>query len=460
MVKVKTTPKESVSKKKIYFVSFVYLLVASFWIISAWPANMSGDSFAVWWQVKNLSPYMDFHPTSYTIFVKITSLNGFSLGLTAIIQYFLTSLALFLLFQSFVKSINTYKNIALVTICMLFPPIALISLTIWKDVPFASLTLIGFCVFAKNRKEKSPKKILAVLLIGIGTSMRHEGFLTLALVLILQTLITLKEKNGKQKADKFTQNVLIYSCLVSFSFSSLLPGALNALPNPKVMNVMTPLRDLAATASQNPGKFDQSLYKKLRVLSSKEGWEAAQDCRGPNGYAASDRLDYELANKFSIEVPLNWIKVLFSRNGSSLIKNHYCFVQPFIPVPLSLSPGSGWYWIHWTIDPNSIGEPVKRSFPKFAANFGVDAWSQLWISKSRFLGWPGAYFSLLILILFFRKKINHIVETELTVLLFHFCHSIVLLNSQAQDYRYAWSLQIYIITLLCSVLFKFIKLKI
>ena len=128
---------------------------------------------------------MDFHPMSYTIFVKITSLNGFSLGLTAIIQYFLTSLALFLLFQSFVKSINTYKNITLVTICMLFPPIALISLTIWKDVPFANLTLIGFCVFAKNRKEKSPKKMLAVLLIGIGTSMRHEGFITLTLVLIL-----------------------------------------------------------------------------------------------------------------------------------------------------------------------------------------------------------------------------------------------------------------------------------
>ena len=30
MIKVETTPKESVHKKKIYFASFVYLLVASF----------------------------------------------------------------------------------------------------------------------------------------------------------------------------------------------------------------------------------------------------------------------------------------------------------------------------------------------------------------------------------------------------------------------------------------------
>ena len=458
-MKIKIIPKDSESKNNIYFATFLYLLVASFWTLSVWPANMSGDSFAVWWQVKNLTPYMDFHPTSYTIFVKITSLNGFCLGLTALIQYILTSTALFLLFQTFFKNISKYKNLILVSICMTFPPIALISLTIWKDVPFANLTLIGFCLFAKNRHDKLPKKTLPVLLIGIGTSMRHEGFLTLILVLILQILVSLKAHNYKVKSNKFTRIVLIYACLVSFSSSSLLPSVLNAAPNPRVMNVLTPLRDLAATASQNPSQFDQTLFKKLKVLSTNEGWDAAQDCNGPNGYAAPDRLNYELANKFSFQVPFNWIKVLFSRNGKALIKNHYCFVQPFIPIPLSFSPGSGWYWIHWKIDPNFIGEPVHRSFPQFSTSVGVDTWSNLWISKSRFLGWPGAYFSLLILILLFRKKINYIVETELTILLFHFSHSIVLLNSQAQDFRYAWSLQVYMFAFLCAAMFKFIKSK-
>ena len=123
------------------------LSVNLFWLLASWPINMSPDSIDVWGQVQN-GDYRNDHPVTYSIFVKIFSLGGRFLPLVSAVQLIVISFGILLATYTLLRNlvISTY----ITSIIVLAPTVGSLATTLWKDVPFVGLILIGLSLLIRN----------------------------------------------------------------------------------------------------------------------------------------------------------------------------------------------------------------------------------------------------------------------------------------------------------------------
>lgn len=125
------------SKSRIFLIS-----TGLFWLIASYPANMSSDSGLIWKAIRR-GTLGDWHTVSYELFVYCTSLGGRFIFLVAVTQCALVMYSIWFLIRTLRPEISRVNVDLLTGILFLIPFIGGMAVTIWKDVPFSALLVIG-----------------------------------------------------------------------------------------------------------------------------------------------------------------------------------------------------------------------------------------------------------------------------------------------------------------------------
>jgi hypothetical protein len=394
-----------------------------FWLLSSWPISMSPDSLNVWSQIQN-GVYQNDHPVTYTIFVKIFSLGGNYLSLVSAVQ--LSILSIGILSVSYSLSRNFLLSMVITSLVMITPTAGALASTLWKDVPFVGLLLIGFSLLVKNHT------FFGLIFITLGASLRHNGWTLLLAIAIFMTLFLIL-KNYSLRRYLW---VIITSAVLSFSIIFLSAKLLDAKSTSTWLTWSPALADLAYIASRTPNN-NSEIHETVALYSTGDSLARSADCTNINGM-----VYYPGFNEKNIDKNLGKILREFLDLAKSdpklILRLHSCRAQAFLPPPLSSGPGY-FYWTQMIImEPNDYSLTPSPPIP-LVRELGLKVWS-VWDSQLKILLWPGlivlvASFLFFIYLRIYLKQIND-------VWLFWFVSMwgaliSIIPWSAAQDFRYA-----------------------
>jgi len=181
------------------------LLVFGFWLLAFWPGVLSIDSFKIWRAAKLPDVYSNEHPLLNIVLYKYFYHLWNNTAVIPVAQVVLTALFIawfgFWIFKQGVP-------IKLVLLWLLFVlcsvPVGVYNVVLWKDIPFALLTVFWACLLVWLWQEKKQHQLhwtrqrsLALLLLGLALVLiRHNGLVYLAVLpvlLLLMRLVPLKK---------------------------------------------------------------------------------------------------------------------------------------------------------------------------------------------------------------------------------------------------------------------------
>ena len=332
---------------------------------------------------------------------------------------------------------------------MLAPTAGALATTLWKDVPFVGLILIGLSLLFRK------SNIFGLLTLTLGASFRHNGWLmlfTIAGVILIAAI--LKNKYLKHYFWKIVAAGAI-SFLLIISASKLI----DAKPASTWLTWSPAMADLAYLASRTPNDAS-SIHETVALYSSGESLARSADCTNVNGLIFSSGFNQlELDGKID-QIIREYVKLIKS-DPRLILRLHLCRAQAFIPPPFSTGP-SYYYWTQMIIlQPNDFNlipnPPIKK-----VRDMGLNLW-RFWDSNLKTLLWPGliTLVSSLIFLVNFIGRSNYNKESWVFWFLTMWAALFSVIPwSNAQDFRYALLsylvAQIIILTALVesSILFK------
>ena len=170
--------------------SSVFLL----WLLGHWPGAMTIDSINSWNQTKTLG-ISNWHPWTYTVFMLgLTQLLD-SPAVVGIFQILtLAGLASFVCTFLIREKTPGLLVLPFFALFVLSVPIGLYNITLWKDVPFSTLSFFwAFLLYYLFYRKKTGSPVvpglkvvllLAALLLGLAT-IRHNGVLYLVVIPVI-----------------------------------------------------------------------------------------------------------------------------------------------------------------------------------------------------------------------------------------------------------------------------------
>ncbi len=170
---------------------FLSSVLFSFWHVSFWPGVTSNDSLEVWRAAQIPGMYLGDHPPLNVLFYLFLSQFWNNVAIVPIVQNVLTSLLIaYIFFSLYRKGLPLYLLLPCYGMIAFSLPVGLYTIVLWKDVPFALITVfLGFKLasyyFNKQTKSihiswRSWLTIICLTLLLVG--LRHNGILYLAIV--------------------------------------------------------------------------------------------------------------------------------------------------------------------------------------------------------------------------------------------------------------------------------------
>lgn len=403
-------------------IDLLLLSTIIFWFLVSFPINMSPDSLDIWGQVKNNS-FSNSHPVTYTIFVKIFSLNGYSLSLISLFQLCLFSYAIYI--TTFTVTKDSKKSKLITTLIIFIPTGGSFATTLWKDVPFTSFLLIGFSLLAVSKFNK--KYTLAIFFLTLGASFRHNGFFLLLVVCLIMLLIKLIYRHSLRFK---LISVILLSSLLSLPLMQTVVKIVDAKPSAAWLTWSPMLADLAYIASRTENSKFNNIHELVATYSKDESLQRAADCTSVNGLIFSRGFDDSNLILNLPKIQTEYLKFIYD-SPEIFSRLHFCRANSFIPPPFSKGPN----YLYWTqlqiIQPNIF--ELKQNPPiKFVRNIGVVLWD-IWNENGQILLWPG-FFALLSLFSF--RNFNSKIVPYWIVVSWGSLLSLIPW-SNAQDFRYA-----------------------
>jgi len=255
------------SPAKLFFTFFG--LMAACWLVyfaAFFPGNMSADSLDQWAQATGIIPLNNWHPVFHTLFNKLCLTvykSPASIALAQII-FMAAVMAGFLLFLSQQGlPAKWLKWVAL--IIGLIPVNGIMSVTLWKDVPFSVslvwLTLVLAKIITREGylKQKWAYVEITLALITAGL-FRHNGIPVYILAVL--GLLAWYFKTRK--------SILLVCVSLSLVFMAgyftYISSPARVIPNPPAIKLVAPVHGLAAVKYYNgnlPGEAAQEMEKIL-----------------------------------------------------------------------------------------------------------------------------------------------------------------------------------------------------
>ena len=385
------------------------ICIESFWFLSAFPGNLSPDSLDSWNQVQT-NIYFDWHPVIFQIYMSVLSLGGRYLFLISLFQLLITSLILIKSIKVIAPTWELNKVYFAVGIVCATPYIGPLQVTLWKDVPYSFITILGIAILADLKIRKSSSLLLGSICLIIGALFRHDGWVTLLVIgvfLLIQKLYINRKSAAEASRQIRLPLMLVGLSIIALLAAPILVGATSAAPIPSWAKTISLASDVAWVASKHPEALSKKDFAAVQKINLNGKLDPVDGCStrpfqflGPN--FSSDGI-----REFSPSVVQIWLKLLTSKYGFEILKSHYCLSQSFIPFPLSISaPKTGIEWISWGIAENHvytnglIQEPVVPIFRVIAINY-TNWFTSIFSSIApSILGWPSLLFSISMILYF------------------------------------------------------------
>ena len=356
-------------------------LVGLLWLLHDFPARMSSDSITTWAQVIN-GNYRNDHPVMFTFYVKILSLNGHFVWLVPVFQLIF---CLFMLkaFFTVVKLRNSEISI-LIFLSMFTPIFVLFIISIWKDVPLAIFVFWGF-VFAKQFIDLGKRKdfISSVLLISIGISFRHNGWLIIFGVMTFYTVMTLIGKSVRR--ERMFIVLLLIAIVTSQVASQILIISTNTVREPRFAYSLTFGADLAYISAAHPDKSSIKIDNLVRTFSQGESLEGAKNCTAVGYMMQPKGFNQNGLEANSREILFAWLEVLREHPGL-IVSTRVCRSLAFVPPPFISHPVHPTWLFNGIYQPNDYSL-VSRNFESPILDF-MDSWLNLWVKYALIVAWP------------------------------------------------------------------------
>jgi hypothetical protein len=377
-----------------------------FWLITMYPAVLTGDSYEVLKQITNpdTAPQDSAYLTpAFVIFSRIFSFGGHFLPGIVIVQSALIYSALFMWVNILIPRPSKESRLLVTGLMFLTPFFGALAVTIWKDVPYIAFTMIGLALLTKLSSEK---KMFSYFfgggLLAFGATFRYEGFVVLfaSAVILIMCHCLYKKIFGFEIYLKFA-----FIFLMSAVLSILISLSLN-----KITDLQAPSNfyktqgfflDLEFANSNFPESLPLEIRDVLQKISAERTLVGMKACANPQNFYHSD-FDLRYAESEWLNIPKYWLKALSSDAREAILVSRICRTSSVLPVPLSFIPQFG-YWPTTGMGPNILRPDRPLIIERFVYPIGW-AWSQIWWINGNLIGWPGLHLSIIITFLIFRFR--------------------------------------------------------
>jgi hypothetical protein len=434
--------------KKYLGAAFVYLLLVNFfWIASSWPATMTPDSLDIWGQVKSLH-FNDWHPVSYTLFVLFSSCFGKFVWLTVIAQTAIVNFSIFKYLRLLMPDKPPKRIFFYLGLLMSTPFFGAMEVTIWKDTLYGALILLGITYMLESKSYSRKSILISSALIGLGSGMRHEGWV----VLLVVNVCVLFWKYRSGPSQKYLKNYLKIS-MVALIISVLIPASVNFLTratlSPSWLQTVPLLHDLEYVNNTQPELLSLDSQKLLNQIASGDSAAGAKDCSATTSMIFSKGFNSSLATSYRWKIFSIFKREAQGPARSLLLYAHACRGMSFVPPPFSSHPISG-YWVDSGI---TTPNPFNLQQENLTPGIGMirSAWIYVWEYNRTFTAWPGLHLLILLIlipILVGRRKLNDG--------FYYLCcfaisrHFVLIVWAVGQDYRFAFITYLFTLPLLLS----------
>ena len=380
---------------------------------------------------------------SSIIFWKIFSVGGNFLFGILIFQSFLIYLALFMWTSILLPSKDTKTRFLITGLMYLTPFFGPLAVTIWKDVPYIAITMIGLAILTKlqTTNQNLWLSFFGGGMLAFGATFRYEGFI----VLLVSTILLFACHYLYKKLFK----TKIYLKFAFIFFGAAILSMLLSLVFNKITHMQAPgnfyktqsfFLDLEYVNSNFPETLPLEIKNVLQKISTERSLVGIKSCTDTQNFYASD-FDLDYANKEAANMPKYWFQALNSNAREAIIVSRICRSSSVLPVPLSYIPQSG-YWPTTGMSPNQLRPERPFVIERFFYPIGW-AWSKMWGINGNLIAWPGLHFSIVVIFLIFRFQKskssrfgtgNAIMMIPLTFLM---ARSLILFGTIAsQEFRY------------------------
>ncbi len=170
------------------------IVSGSLCLLTFFPSIMSPDSVDQWSQALT-GHYNDWHPTIYALLMRLTMALAQSPAILAFVQIFCLAGALGWGIASFEQiGVPRFACWSFSLLMAILPVNPLMSITLWKDIPFAINMLLFFIIYLKILTSQGKwlartSHFIAFMFVCLGTALfRHNGLPLVILVLLVSVI--------------------------------------------------------------------------------------------------------------------------------------------------------------------------------------------------------------------------------------------------------------------------------
>ena len=256
---------------KIFLVGIIVMIICWLpYLLASWPGILTDDSIDELNQISGLTTLTNHHPLIHALIIKACYQIGTSLFHSAnsiVAIYSLLQMSFMsIVFNSIVawlqkQHINKHLALFLWLVFALNPIIAIYSITMWKDIPFACFTLLVTCKLLDMslKKEVSNKDWLVLgILLFFFVAFKGNGFY--AFIILIPFLLY----HFRSKIKKTLLALLIITIVIVGYQKVLVPSL---VPETEFTeNLAIPLQQIAYTIKNNGNVTDQEMEQLNEIM--------------------------------------------------------------------------------------------------------------------------------------------------------------------------------------------------
>ena len=246
---------------------FCFLFIYNILMLLILQPNVTGDSYDIIMQIVGKN-YSSWQPLAYGLLTTICIYIFNSPYFIAFIHITLFSLVITLILIKLRKIIFIPNFIIIIILLLLsLPPIHLMLISIWKDIPYtiACLVLLYFTLLYTTNTKKNLITI-GILLVGITIILfRHNGILYLFFFFLCISSYHLFYKNYRSLRNIFL--LLFITYFISFGIQKTIEKIVPHVPSSEQLPAIASMMDhIASYLYYNPSIFSTNELKELNSM--------------------------------------------------------------------------------------------------------------------------------------------------------------------------------------------------
>ncbi|WP_150270371.1 DUF6020 family protein [Paenibacillus tepidiphilus] len=441
------------AKRIVWIYIAFFLFVHTVYFLVFFPGNMSADSLFQWNQAQT-GQFSNWQPFFHTLLIWfITRIYNYPAIIT-LFQIFLMSIAMGITaYKLQTLGVRKFIIYPLMLYYALNPVNGMMSVTLWKDIPFAIFTLIlvNFLinVYRTNYKWllKNRNMFLMVFVLVFVGLLRHNGIASVFGVLAVLLLFY---------REFWKRNMLIASIIVVsiVLFKGPISKVMEVTPAPAHFTLALQLHQVGTMIHENVAlsREEEEYFKEILPLESWNGSDSYYSKYTANYILFHPKLNPEPIIQDRVEFLKHWIH-LVQRNPAVAIKDWMSMTSLIWQLN---TPADGYlYTVHRGIDENNFGITQQNYLPSLR-NEIIDVVQLTEKSNISWMFWRPALFLYCVIIfgcLLIRRNDLKAVIICSPVL---FEAAGLMISTPAQDSRYFYSVTLVapIIIILAFVKFK------